>query len=537
MARKPTATPTTEANPLQKEANQRADNARRNKTVWDAEFRECYFLAAPHRQREMLSTTSLPSQPRQDAAELQTSLTFILVDDFATEIINTYMPEAQNWCERGPGMFVPKAAYDKIAEDVRNQDSQIFEAIKASNLYSELPKSFKPDLAMGTVGLWLHRRRPSLPIEVLAVPIHEMELSLGPDGRIDDRFVVRHTRNCYVRALLPKDVVLDEATARRIDSKPTEKTQIRWGFWRVWDRDDDEVWQHVILVKDKMVHDEQMVGEGCCPFIVGRFNPTADWVWGIGPLIQHLPDLRQVDELQGAKIDALDLSLRPPITYPNDSFANVENGLEPGMAYPIMPGSENAVKPIYQTPPPDVANYATQEMEHQLRKGFYVDYPEQTGDTPPTLGQWLDEMARAQRRIGTPGLPFWREVCMPIFLRFKYLLEKAGAIEPIKVDGKSVSLRPYNPAQRAAEQQEIATATQFAQIMSQMFPEEWKMTVDGRQTMVAFMAKMRVSGLIKVRDEQQVNAFVKQMAPLLAGGAAPGATPPQGAGAPGPAGP
>jgi Bacteriophage head to tail connecting protein len=533
MARKPATT--TPEDPLQKEANDRVEHAKTNKAAWAQDFMECYFLAAPHRQRQMMSSTAMQSERRRDAAELQTSLTFILVDDFATEILNTYMPEAQNWCERGPGMFVPKAAYDKIAQDVRDQDSQIFEAIKASNLYSELPKSFKPDLAMGTVGLWLHRRRPSLPIEVLAVPIHEMELSLGPDGKIDDRFVVRHTRNCYVRALLPKDAVLDADTAKQIADNPASRTEIRWGFWRLWDRDDDEVWQHVILIKNNRVYDEQLVGEGSCPLVVGRFNPTADWVWGIGPLMQHLPDLRQVDELQGAKIDALDLSLRPPITYPNDSFANVEDGLEPGMAYPIMPGSENAVKKIYEPPPPDVANYATQEMEHQLRKGFYVDYPEQTGDTPPTLGQWLDEMARAQRRIGTPGLPFWREVCMPIFLRFKYLLEKAGAIQPIKVDGKSVSLRPYNPAQRAAEQQEIATATQFAQIMSQMFPEEWKMVVDGRETMAAFMMKMRVSGLIKVRDKNQVDAFVKQLAPLLAGGTAPGATPPPAAGAPGPA--
>jgi hypothetical protein len=37
-------------------------------------------------------------------------------------------------------------------------------------------------------------------------------------------------------------------------------------------------------------------------------------------------------------------------------------------------------------------------------------------------------MARAQRRIGRPGLPFWREGPAKIFLRFKYLLERAGAI-------------------------------------------------------------------------------------------------------------
>src|SRR6266581_354778 len=86
------------------------------------------------------------------------------------------------------------------------------------------------------------------------------------------------------------------------------------------------------------------------------------------------------------------------------------------------------------------ANYAYEQKLKKLRKLFYVDLPEQTGDTPPTLGQWLDEMARAQRRIGTPGLPFWREGPAKIFLRFKYLLEKQGAIQPVKVDDKTVAL-------------------------------------------------------------------------------------------------
>jgi hypothetical protein len=45
-------------------------------------------------------------------AELQTSLAMELSQDFVTETVNTYMPEAQQWCERGRGMFVPQ---DKLS--------------------------------------------------------------------------------------------------------------------------------------------------------------------------------------------------------------------------------------------------------------------------------------------------------------------------------------------------------------------------------------------------------------------------------------
>ena len=254
--------------------------------------------------------------------------------------------------------------------------------------------------------------------------------------------------------------------------------------------------------------------------IVFRWNPNPDWPWGHGPLLQYMPSLRQVDEMELMRSEHAELSIRPPFAYPDDSFAAIEQGLEPGMGYPIRPGSEGAIKSIYQPPPPDAANYAYEEKEHRLRKGFYVDFPQQSGDTPPTLGQWLDEMARAQRRIGRPGLPFFREGPAQIFIRFKYLLEKAGAIQPIKIDGKTIALMPYNPAQRAAEQQEIAMAVHGLQLCAQFWPEEFKAWVDGKSTMMALLEKLRVE-LVKFRSPDQVQGAIDHISKLL-GGQPPG---------------
>lgn len=503
---------------LQAEANDRLKDARAQKAPWALDFRECYFFAAPQRQRWVTSETA-PSLARiRDESELQTSQAFILTGDFVTEVVNTYMPEAQPWCERGRGMFVPEDVWKKIEKDVRKGDAAIFNAIKASNLYTEVAKGFDPDLAIGTVGLWIDRRGMHRPIHTVAIPLRELDVNLGPENDIDDRFHTKHTTNAKLPALLGPEITkgLPRDIREAIEKKPKEKTRVSWGFWRLWDREDDECWQHVVLLKDRLLHSTALKGEGSCPLIVGRFGPTADWPWGMGPLLKGLPDLRQVDELEGAKIENVDLSLRPPIAYPDDSFAAVEQGLETGMAYPVVPGRGQDIKKIYDVPPPDKAIYQSVEMLAALRKLFFVDFPEQSGDTPPTLGQWLDELARAQRRLGTPGLPFWREVCAPIFLRFKYLLEAAGTIAPIKVNGMAVSLTPMNPAQRAAEQQEITMAVQSMQIIGQLFPEEFKAWIDGKSTMDALLKKMRVT-LVKFREQDQVDQAVGMISQLLKG--------------------
>jgi hypothetical protein len=501
---------------LEKEALDRRRDAKSWKEKFVLDFKECYFFASPSRQRQISSDTQPPNTPMLDQAELQTSVAMIDAQDFVTEAVNTYMPESQPWCERGRGMFVPKDKFDKIKGQVAKDDGSIFEAMKASNLYTEIQKAFFPDLAIGTAAVWIRRMNTFSPIAVLAVPLRELEVNLGPDGEIDDRFVVRYTKNRYIETLLP-GVTLPQKILDKIKDKPNDRTQVWWGFWRKWDRADDECWQMVAFVGDDKVDDKVLVGEGSCPLIVMRFNPSADWPWGLGPLYQALPDLRQVDELEGQKVVHIEMLLHPADRLPGRQFRQCRTGAgkRHGLSDPRR-RSHDAIKAIYDPGPADSGIYLTEEKEKRLRKMFFVDFPEQTGDTPPTLGQWLDEMARAQRRIGGPGASFYREGPAKIFLRFKYLLEAAGIIQPIKVDGRNVSLLPYNPAQRAAEQQEIATNVQAIQICSQAFPEEFKVQIDGAATMKALLDKMRAK-LVTFRDKEQIKTALAQITPLIKG--------------------
>ena len=532
MAAKPKATPDS---PLAIEAKDRLGAARLWKSQWEMDFRECYFFASPHRQRSLSTTSTTTIQRIQDAGDLNTDEAFILCGDFVTEIVNDFMSPDKPWCERGPGMDLPDGVWDKVKGDVLKGDQQIFNAMKASNLYPEVAKAFYPDLAIGTVGLWIERPHSAAPIVNSAVPLRELEVNLGPYGEIDDRFAVRSTRNVHVRELVGEEIwaKIGGDLAKEIADKPKDRTQVVWGFWRLWNDKSDECWQHVVMVGkngNNLVHDAVIKGAGCCPLWVGRFNPSPDSPFGLGPLIQGLPSLRQIDEAELMLSENAELSLRPPVTFPSLSFSSVEQGFESGMAYPIEPGHEGAIKNIYQAPPANPENYNYEMKLKKLRKLFYVDLPEQTGDTPPSLGQWLDERARAQRRIGTPGLPFWRDLSQ-IFIRYKYLLEKSGALPPIELDGRAVAMMPRNPAEAAAQQQELAEAARTAQITGSMFPEEFKMNIDGRQTMEKWIAKSRTGDVLVMRPLEKVQEATTQMAQLAGarhvGGVSEG-TPPSG---------
>lgn len=510
---------------LEEEANDRLADCRQQKMPFELDMRECYFFTDPLRTRQVNSLTLPPQVPLHDDGFLQTSVGFEITEDFVNEAINTFMPQNEEWCERAPSMFgkpLPLA----VQQEIRDGDKAVFEAIKGCNFYSELGKAAYPDLGIGTMAMWITDPGAAQNFRCLATPLRELEINLGPDGLVDDRFAIRFTKNRYIERLLGSTIyqkipadLMDEITAA-----PTKPTEVRWGYWRKWDEMGDETWQHVAMIKNRVVHAATLKGEGSCPLVVTRFGATCDWAFALGRLLRALPELRQIDELEGQKVAHIELNLTPPMAFPDDSFAAIEQGLEPGEGYPVRVGSENAIKKIYDPGPPESGVYLIDDKIKRLRKMFYVDYPEQKGETPPTLGQWMDELARAQRRIGFAGMSFWLEGPAQYFLRVKYLLEKRGILRKIKVGEHEVALHPVNPAQRAAEQQEIATTVRFIQIAGQAWPEEFKAYIDGRASMLALLQKMRAT-LIKVRPKDQVDAAIKQIAPLVAAHLGPKVSP------------
>src|ERR1700744_3759422 len=137
------------------ETNDRVAEARYQKLQFDLDLREGYFFAAPHRARNILTTTKPTRTKPRDAQELNTSFAFELCGDSPTVMMNTFMPEVANWAVRKPSLIVPKEVRQQIAGVAKEGDDIIFQAISESNFYAECGKGFNPDLALGTVAMWI----------------------------------------------------------------------------------------------------------------------------------------------------------------------------------------------------------------------------------------------------------------------------------------------------------------------------------------------------------------------------------------------
>jgi hypothetical protein len=492
----------------------RLADARAQKTDARQDLQEAYFFTRPRLCWDVDSTRRVTTrQQREDREELATGLGSEVSEDFSTEVIAAFFPQGTNWVESSVSTADAAGLEPGDLSDLKDQakarDDSIFDAIKSSNFDSELGQALDPHASVGTVGLWIDKPHNTRPISIQHVPARELEINVETDGTVGDRFRVRWVRAPKLKSVLP-GVALPEKVTSKITKEKNCWIEVVWCFWRDWSDPENDVWKHVLLVDRQAVHEAVLEGEGCLPLIVSRFSPDTEFAWGNGPAIKALQEFRVLDVITAATQDRVDIAIAPPMGYPDDGVTNFEGGIEAGKAYPMRPGSGRDVVKLYFEGNPDLGMYQVSDLERRVKRKFFADYPEQKGDTPPTATQWVDEMVRAQRRIGTPGRKFWREGPYAVYRRFEWLLTKDGVIDDVKVNGKKLTLTPNNPATQAADNQKVQVAGNLLTMAKTYFPETSQAAIDELQTIENFKDAMQ-DKLVALRPKAEVKELVSNI--------------------------
>lgn len=511
MANKSAPAPEFPHKEVTEDAVARLKDARAQKREAEKDLQEAYFFTRPRLCWDVSSDRKKANRRDDEREDLATGIGSEVSEDLTTEAIAAFFPQGTEWVvsdldESEIQDLEPAEVADLKAEaSIRNK--LIFSAIRSSNFESELGACLDPHLAVGTVAWWIDKPINTKPINTQHVPTRELEFNVEGDGSIGDRFRVRHVKGSKIASVLP-GIPLPEKIQKKIRDEKSCTLEVVWCFWRDWSEPENDRWKHVLLVDKIAIHEQPLDGEGCLPLIIARMSPDAEYAWGFGPSIKSLQDYRVLDVITAATQDRIDIALSPPISYPDDGVLDFENGLEAGKAYPARPGSGRDIAKLYFEGDPDLGFYTAADLEKRIRRKHFADYPEQKGDTPPTATQWIDEMVKAQRRIGTPGKKFWREGPYEIYRRFEWLLEKDGKIEAIKIDGRKLTLVPNNPATQAAENQKLQTGVQILGLAKSYFPETSAAAIDERAT-IENMKRLSKDEVVVLRPEAQTQELLQ----------------------------
>lgn len=513
--------------PLLEEALRRLSAARSEKAAFLTDFIEAFQFCMPWRVKPGQTTSATRTNTE---SQNFTSLGPMMTSDFASDIADTFAPEHTDWAKEEISASVLAqfeaganvGDVDDLKAKVDLDCKIVLDAIGASNFYETFKQGAK-DLSISAFAMIIEDPGKGAAIRCQVVPIPELQMLRAPTGGIgvrawEQKLTVQDIEELFPDKTLPKKVL--EKRGRKQAS--VTKTQIAW---RDYASPGVLAWHMMALLDDEPLEYSHHEGDGSCSIIPCRWDPDAPFAWGTGPAIVALPEYRSLDEVEYLSLKGLARVIDPPIAYDDDGVINLEGGLANGVMIPRLEGSKLDVIESQHPNSMSDGEAKAQKLEHKIRRHYYLDEPQQEGLTPPTLGQWMDESMRRQRRLGTPAAAIWTEFLSEVFLRFRYLMVKRGDLKPVTFKGQAIVLRPVNPLKRAAEMEEAAASLRTLQSIASLFgPQILPEVLVVGATIHKIVQQAQATGLTLKReaDIDKALADAAQMAKVGAAAAAAG---------------
>lgn len=462
-----------------KEFEARFSAAKRWRQNVEPTLREIYSFCCPGRENDF-------NRSRYDQSSDVTnyhSLGEEVATDLAGDLVTYFTPAEERWANYVVTAEIEEDAAEAVLALVQDREDKLFELIGASNYNDVAPQWAFEAAAHGTPAIWVSKGHISHPIFIESVPAHELYITPGYMG-ILDRFRAQWVNARDLEPLLDGwDANLSDPKIRAAVSR-NNSVKVVWGFWVDWSDLGRPMWKMEITVQDIRVSAPAVtLGDlaGSCPLLVGRFNPQPGKPWGRGAGWKALPDLRVLDKIDEIVLTAMDDALQTTLIYPDDGFLDLSDGIVPGTAYPASRGfSREHIYELQKGTNLDYGFYSEERLESRIRTAFYQDGPRQRGETPPTAAQWLDERRRVQQRLGKPSAPLWTEMIFPLVQRIEYLAVEAGEMaDAITHDGRTITVSPINPMQKAQNQDQVMTARSNLDLgVAAMGPENLMQVID-----------------------------------------------------------
>ena len=219
------------------------------------------------------------------------------------------------------------------------------------------------------------------------------------------------------------------------------------------------------------------------PYIVSRWQKNSMEVYGRGPGVEALPDVRMINEMERVGLIALQLLVSPPLLVPDDGFlAPVRTSPGSLNYYRAGLGPADRIAPLQTGGRVDLNEAKIQQVRAAIDRTFFLDLLELPGPTAAdgdVLRFSATEIAARQRdRLNILGPIVARqeaEFLGPLVIRTLSVMLRSQMLPPppqvlLDADFKVAYSNPVAIAQRSGELASISQLIQFLVPFAQLDP-------------------------------------------------------------------
>ncbi|WP_424811456.1 portal protein [Roseococcus sp. YIM B11640] len=400
-----------------------------------------------------------------EAASLFDATAADAAEQLAASLLAELTPPWSRWFGLAPARAAADASPEQAAalEDVAG----ILQShLDRSNFAVEMHQAFL-DLVITGTGVMLVEEAPPGETSALrfsGVPVRTAILEEGASGRLDTvfremRLTVAELLRRFPFAELPREI---EREAAQTEGNPPRHRVIE----AVWPDAGGHRYAAVLDLPEPALLAQGRFADA--PFIAFRWLKAPGEIYGRGPVIKALPDIRTANRVVELVLKNASIAATGIWQAEDDGVLNPATvQLTPGAIIPKAPGSAG-LTPLAAPGSFDVSQLVLNDLRARIRGALLADRLATPRDARMTATEVLERSAETARLLGATYGRLQSELLTPLVSRCLGILARRGEIPPVLLDHGAVALRYESPLARVQGRADAANTLLFLDAVARM---------------------------------------------------------------------
>ena len=389
---------------------------------------------------------------------------------FANRLQSGIFPPQRSWCRLEPGPDIPEDRKNEAQAALDVYTDKLFATLKQSNFDIAMGE-FLLDLAVGTAVMIVQPGDDVSPINFVPVPQYLVSFEEGANGQVDNVYRRMRIKGESIQQQW-KDAKIDPELQKKIDDKPTDDVELveatvfdyrsgKYGYYVIHKESKTEVVYRVMPYS---------------PWVVARYMKVAGEIYGRGPLITALPDIKTLNKTLELLLKNASLAIAGVYTAADDGVLNPNTvKIIPGAIIPVArnggPQGE-ALKALPRSGDFNVSQIVINNLQMSIKRILLDESLPPDNMSARSATEVVERMKELSQNLGSAFGRLINETMIPLVTKTLEVMDARGLVDlPLRVNGLEVRITPVAPLAMAQSMDEVNKVLQFAQIAQGAGPE------------------------------------------------------------------
>ena len=386
---------------------------------------------------------------------------------FANRLQSGIFPPQRKWCRLEPGTDIPQERRAEAQRALDMYNEKMFAVLKQSNFDIAIGE-FLLDLAVGTAAMLVQPGDDVQTINFIPVPMFLISYEEGANGQVDKIFRRMRMKGEAITQQW-RDAEMPVDVAQRIEQKPTDEVELLEAT--LYDPERGDWCYHVLdkTTKQELVYRRTNTN----PWVIARYMKVAGEIYGRGPLLTALPDIKTLNKTLELLLKNASLAVAGVYTAADDGVLNPQTvKLLPGAIIAVArnggPQGES-LKPLPRSGDFNVSQIVINDLRQNIKRVLLDESLPPDNMSARSATEVVERMKELAQNLGSAFGRLINETMVPLVGRILGVMDEKGMIDlPLRVNGLEVKVSPVAPLAMAQNMEEVNAIMQFMQITATM---------------------------------------------------------------------